>query len=135
MSMGDSRHFGFSVPRIKSNEQCQPKLIFPLWSFPPAPNSIMSLTLKGKEAEAPGITLYYIHLYGCPLPKLTSTKHPHSSSLHSASIIATQVLDLNTSFLVYSNIFLSRLLVSGLSFFEDLLSLGSLSIPILSCIL
>lgn len=129
MSMRNSRHFGFSVPRIKSNEHTVNRGLFFLFgSFPSAPNTIMSPKLKVRKRR--GLESSFIIVIEMTVQSQSLCLQNISSRalLHSTSVIAVQVLDLNTSSLVYSNLFL-RFLASSLTFEEllgDLLSLGLL---------
>lgn len=121
----------FSVPRIKSNEHSVNRgLFFFVGSFPPAPNTIMSPKLEVRNLRGLESSFIIVIEITIRSQSFCLQNNPPCALLHSTSVTAIQVLDLNTSSLVYSHLFFSTFLASSLTFEEllgDLLSLGLLS--------
>lgn len=119
----------FSVSRIKSNEHSVNRsLSFLFGSLPLTPKTIMSPKLKVRNLRGLESSFIIVNEMTVQSQSLCLQSNPPCALVHSTSVIALQVL--NTSSLVYSNLFFSTFLASSLTFEEllgDLLSLGLLS--------
>lgn len=119
----------FSVSRIKSNEHSNNRSLFFLFgSLPPTPQTIMSPKLKVRNLRGLESSFIIVNEMTVQSQSLCLQSNPPCALVHSTSVIALQVL--NTSSLVYSNLFFSTFLASSLTF-EELLG-GLLSLELLS---